>query len=143
MPFVKGAPKPPGSGCRKGSHNKMGRDVSELAQMHTPGAIDTLVAIMKDDQAPRVMAANALLDRGHGKVPQAITAEAPPPVVNLEVVRERILEKLERAAAFDNSAKGSSMASRIGRLLIDGTAIRHDLPGNGNADGSGPAGGAS
>jgi hypothetical protein len=53
------------------------------------------------------------------------------------------MEKLERTARFDQTAEGSSMASRIGRLLIDGTAIRHDLPGNGNADGSGPAGDVS
>ena len=67
MPRSKGTPKT--GGRTKGSRNKVGRDVRELAQMHTPAAIDTLVDVMNDDQAPpaaRVMAANALLDRGHG-----------------------------------------------------------------------------
>jgi len=73
MPFVKGAPKPPGSGRRKGGKNKMGRDVRELARTHTPAAIAVLVHVMSDTQAPpevRVTAASALLDMGHG-APQA------------------------------------------------------------------------
>jgi hypothetical protein len=62
MPFVTGAPKPPGSGRKKGGKNKVGIDVRELAQMHMPAAIKTLVEVMTDNQAPpaaRVMAANA------------------------------------------------------------------------------------
>jgi hypothetical protein len=99
MPRSKGTPKI--GGRTKGSRNKLGRNVRELAQMHTPAAISVLAHVMNDDQAPptaRVMAANALLDRGHGKAPQAIP-EAPPVRVNLEIVRQRISEKLERIAA--------------------------------------------
>jgi hypothetical protein len=129
MPFTRGAPKPAGSGRKKGSRNKMGADIRELAQAHTPAAIKTLVEVMTDNQAPhsaRVMAANALLDRGHGKAPQAIVRpEAPPANVNLEIVRQRIQEKLDRIAAFHRAKEA--------RLLIDG---------NGNA-GGGSAGGAS
>ena len=47
----------------------------ELARKYTVEAIETLVEIMRDAQctpAVRVAAANALLDRGHGRPPQAI-----------------------------------------------------------------------
>jgi len=111
MPRSKGTPKT--GGRTKGSRNKVGRDIRELAQMHTPAAIATLVDVMKDDKAPpaaRVMAANALLDRGHGKAPQAITGpEAPPVKVNIELVRQRILEKLERIAAAHEAEKAGRL----------------------------------
>jgi hypothetical protein len=62
-------------GRRKGSRNKATADVKALAQEYTPEAIGTLAAIMNDTDEPaaaRVSAANALLDRAHGKVPQGI-----------------------------------------------------------------------
>jgi len=118
MPFVKGAPKPPRSGRKKGGTNKIGSDVRELAQLHTPAAIAVLADVMNDAQAPsaaRVMAANALLDRGHGKAPQAITGpEAPPVNVNLEIVRQRIMEKFERLAA---AAHKRAEAEKAGQLI--------------------------
>jgi hypothetical protein len=101
MPFSKGAPKPPGSGRKKGGKNLVGCDVRELAGVHTPAAIETLVEVMTDKQAPhtaRVLAANALLDRAHGKPPQAITG-LPQAVVNLDEVRRGIRERLDRIAA--------------------------------------------
>jgi hypothetical protein len=140
MPFVKGTPKPPGSGRKKGGTNKIGSDVRELAQVHTPAALAALVEVMNDKEAPpaaRVMAAQAILDRGHGKVPQAITGGPPAPVVNLELVRQQILAKIERAAA---SPGDSSLAARIGRRLIEGRAIRH---GHADEPDGGPDGGAS
>src|SRR5262245_38858997 len=110
MPFAKGAPKPPGSGRKKGSKNKLGRDVRELAQMHTPVAISVLFDVMSDNQAPpaaRVMAANAVLNRGHGKATQAITAPEAPVQVNLDIVRQQIAAKLERIVAAHESAKAA------------------------------------
>ena len=50
-------------------------EVRDLARKYTVEAIETLVEIMRDAQctpAVRVAAANALLDRGHGRPPQAI-----------------------------------------------------------------------
>src|SRR5262245_64052442 len=118
MPRTKGTPKT--GGRSKGSRNKVGPNVRELAQMHTPAAISVLADVMNDDQAPsaaRVMAANALLDRGHGKAPQAITGpEAPPVNVNLDIVRQRIMEKFERLRATHEATE----AENAGRL-IDGT----------------------
>jgi hypothetical protein len=108
MPFARGSPKPPGSGRKKGGKNKMARDVRELAQMHTPAAIAVLAQVMNDDQSPpaaRVMAANALLDRGHGKAQQALTEpDAPGRVVNIEIVRQQIRARLERIAAAHEEA---------------------------------------
>lgn len=60
--------------------------LSELARQHTQTAIDVLVAIAKggESESSRVVAANALLDRGYGKPAQALfhsgdgTAMIPP-----------------------------------------------------------------
>jgi hypothetical protein len=55
--------------------------VRELARKYTVEAIETLVEIMRDEQSPpavRVAAANALLDRGHGRPPQAIETSTAP-----------------------------------------------------------------
>jgi hypothetical protein len=49
--------------------------VQALARRYTKEAIKTLATIMRDESytpAVRVAAANALLDRGHGRPPQAI-----------------------------------------------------------------------
>ena len=49
--------------------------VRTAARMLTQEAIDTLAAVMRDGRAPptaRISAAVALLDRGHGRPPQAV-----------------------------------------------------------------------
>jgi hypothetical protein len=54
---------------------KQDPELKKLAQAHTVSAIKTLAAILNDgdvDPRARVAAANALLDRGHGKPTQAI-----------------------------------------------------------------------
>jgi hypothetical protein len=52
-------------------------DIRSLARVHAPSAIRTLAAIcaQSESDSARVMAANALLDRGFGKAPVAITGE--------------------------------------------------------------------
>lgn len=45
-------------------------DLKDLARQHTQRALETLVGVMSDDDAPanaRITAANSLLDRGWGK----------------------------------------------------------------------------
>ena len=52
--------------------------MAQVAQIHGPKAISTLVEIMLNKKAPhasRVAAAGVLLDRGYGKAPQAITGD--------------------------------------------------------------------
>ncbi len=70
MPFVKGQSGNPG-----GRPNVVG-EVQQLARQHTTAALQTLVSVMSDEEAPaaaRVAAANAVLDRGYGRPPQAMT----------------------------------------------------------------------
>ena len=67
----------PGAGRPPGSRNKItledGRTLGELAREQTEFALDVLVSVASDTEAPpsaRVTAATAILDRGWGKPPQ-------------------------------------------------------------------------
>ncbi len=69
----------PGAGRRKGTPNKATVIVKDAAQAFTEDALSTLAGIMKDGTQPaaaRVAAANALLDRGHGKPKQSLDIDA-------------------------------------------------------------------
>ena len=62
-------------GRQKGTPNKATAEVRELAREYTEDALKTLVQIMtgkKESAAARVAAANAILDRGHGKPAQSM-----------------------------------------------------------------------
>lgn len=69
-------------GRKKGSLNKATADVKLAAQKYTPAALKTLADIMKASESDpaRVAAAKELLDRGHGKSPQALTGEGGGPI---------------------------------------------------------------
>lgn len=72
-----------GAGRPKGAKDRLTREagatISELARKHTSIALETLVQIATsgESDAARVSAANALLDRGYGKAPQAIEHTSP------------------------------------------------------------------
>jgi len=77
-----GSAKKVGRPFKKGeSGNPTGRpkvavEVRDLAREHTEEAMATLVEALQDpDSRVRVAAANALLDRGHGKPVQSVTGE--------------------------------------------------------------------
>jgi len=58
-------------------------DIRSLARSHTEAAINCLVGIMNQPEAPqaaRVSAANSLLDRGWGKPAQPVTGEDEGPI---------------------------------------------------------------
>lgn len=77
MPRPAGLPKT--GGRKPGAKNKITADVKEAAQAFTNDAIETLASIMRAEEQPaaaRVAAANALLDRGHGKPKQSVDVEA-------------------------------------------------------------------
>lgn len=68
----------PGAGRPKGVPNKANSDLKQAAQAYTDEALKTLAKIMKDEKQPgpaRVSAANAILDRGHGKAMQPVAHE--------------------------------------------------------------------
>jgi hypothetical protein len=70
-------------GRKKGTVNRIGKDVRTLAQCYTEEAITTLAAIMRDKSAPqqaRAMAADKLLDRGWGRAAQAIVGDPKNPL---------------------------------------------------------------
>lgn len=55
-------------------------EIRSLARSHTETAINTLVGVMNQKEAPaaaRVAAANSLLDRGWGKPVQAVEHSGP------------------------------------------------------------------
>jgi len=69
----------PGAGRRKGTPNKATADVKEAASIYSEDAVKTLAEIMRSSEHPaaaRVSAANALLDRAHGKPKQSVDVEA-------------------------------------------------------------------
>jgi len=68
-------------GARKNAGRPLGkisqakRTLADMAQTHGEQALQTLVEIATDGDAPhsaRVSAANALLDRGYGRPPQSL-----------------------------------------------------------------------
>ncbi len=69
-------PKTPGSGRVKGTPNKSTAEVKALASQYSEEALRVLASIMRNtyaDERARIAAAKELLDRAHGKPPQAIT----------------------------------------------------------------------
>lgn len=63
-----------GAGRPKGAVSKATADIREAAQEYTELALRVLVEVASegDSAAARVAAANAILDRGHGKPKQAL-----------------------------------------------------------------------
>lgn len=70
----------PGAGRPKGSINRVPKPLKELAKTYTVEAVDALVRVIRDMDSPAVAvvaAANAILDRGHGKPTQAVEHSGP------------------------------------------------------------------
>lgn len=68
-----------GAGRKPGAVNKVTADVKEAALAYSTEALSTLAAIMQGAAQPaaaRVAAANAILDRAHGKPRQALDMDA-------------------------------------------------------------------
>ncbi len=68
----------PGAGRPLGSPNKLTRPLKELAALHSEACIAVLVELRDhaESEQVRLAAANALLDRGHGRPRQAIDMHA-------------------------------------------------------------------
>jgi hypothetical protein len=79
-----------GAGRPKGSLNKATADIKAAAAVYSEGALETLAKIMKNEEAPapaRVAAANAILDRAHGKPRQQVDVDAEVSATVNEIVR--------------------------------------------------------
>lgn len=65
-----------GAGRPKGAVNKATADIREAAQEYSAQALQVLVSVATEgeSEAARVAAANAILDRAHGKPKQTIDA---------------------------------------------------------------------
>lgn len=73
-PSGKGGPRP-NSGRKPG---KVTAPLREIARQHMKTAVNALLGVLKDDEAPaaaRVSAANSILDRGYGKPAQPIDGD--------------------------------------------------------------------
>ncbi len=70
-----------GKGRKKGVPNRATASIRDIAQQYTAEAIEALVKVLREETgAPRVAAANAILDRGYGKPSQALTGEGGGPI---------------------------------------------------------------
>lgn len=69
-------------------------EIKSLARSHTEAALNTLVGVMNQPEAPaaaRVAAANSLLDRGWGKATQPISGDEDAPALNIITRIERVI----------------------------------------------------
>jgi hypothetical protein len=99
-----GPDAPKTGGRQAGTPNKATAEVRVLAQNYTAAAVLALAEIMENRDAPpaaRVSAASALLDRGHGKPPQAITGAH-----GKDLIPERSADPARTAALFVSLVRG-------------------------------------
>lgn len=82
-----------GAGRPKGAVNKATADIREAAQEYSAQALQVLVdvATNSESDAAKVAAANAILDRAHGKPRQAVDVDASVEAA-LSVVERRIVK---------------------------------------------------
>ncbi len=81
------------TGRKKGVPNKATANLKAAAQVYSREALETLADVMRDEKAPpqaRVSASNALLDRGYGKPPQALTDGDGGPLIPPKVIHEHV-----------------------------------------------------
>lgn len=75
-------------GRKAGTPNKVGAEVRVVGRKHGIDALETLVEISQDHAAPaasRVMAADRILDRAYGRVPQSEPGQDGDGVINIIV----------------------------------------------------------
>lgn len=100
----------PGAGRKKGKVSKLKRDLAEMARDHALAALQTLVDIAGDRLAPhtaRVSAANAILDRGYGRPPQALehTGKDGAPLIPVRHMSDGELEAIAMGAVSERPGR--------------------------------------
>jgi hypothetical protein len=70
----KGSPRPPGSGRKAGTPNRVVREIKLIAQEHGPDIVDELkrIALRGKSEADRIAAGRVVLERGYGKAASPI-----------------------------------------------------------------------
>jgi hypothetical protein len=93
---------PPGRSGNPGGRPGGVAEVRELARTHTAEAIECLLKEMRhgDTSHARIAAANALLDRGHGKATQPIAGDPEMPPIEQSVEEKVELARAAIAEAF-------------------------------------------
>lgn len=110
MPFEKGKSGNPSG--RPVHRLPDGRTLAQLSREYTAEAVETLVDIMRDTQAPaaaRVAAADKVLSRGWGQAPQTVTiTDESEPLDMSEMTDEQLdaLETLRTLAPLAGRAEG-------------------------------------
>ena len=93
----KGLPKPPGSGRKKNTPNRVTRDVREAAAKHGPKALQAFVKLLGHPD-PKIVsvAAREILDRAYGKPisPSEITGKDGEPLVPARAMSDRDLAQM-------------------------------------------------
>ena len=82
-------------------------EIKSLARSHTRRALNVLVGVMRKTKAPppaRIAAANAILDRGWGRAPQAIQ--------NGDDGALELIHKIERVIVHPENSDGARPAAR-------------------------------
>jgi hypothetical protein len=99
-----------------GGRPKVLAEVRELAQQHGPEAIEGLIALARDKNAPaaaRVAAYNALLDRGYGKPTQELTHHVDNQILSAEqreAENARLLADMRAALALRSNGEARESA---------------------------------
>jgi|SRR6516162_6651060 hypothetical protein len=103
-------------------------EIRTLARSYTKAAIKTLVGIMRQPKAPpaaRVMAANALLDRGWGKAAQTVAVDGE--------IRQLVEVKLNVVQASHTLPKTELIDAQpkdINDLRADTICVHNSAPGD-------------
>ena len=124
--FQKGQSGNPGGrpkSTRSLEERRIINDVRLAAKQYTPEALKVLDEIMRDKKAPkaaRIMAANSLLDRGHGKPSQSIDVNSETPLTFMQVVEMSLAvprEQVKLPDWIESTRLGPGDFTPDGRLL--------------------------
>jgi len=105
VPFEKGQSGNPGGRAKVKLAD--GRTLTDLAREHTVEAVETLVSVMLDVQAPaaaRVAAADKVLNRGWGQAPQTVTISDQSEPIDMSALSDEQLDALETLRSFSTLA---------------------------------------
>jgi hypothetical protein len=95
------------------------RDIKEAAKQHTKQALNTLISVMNDTEAPqgaRIQAATAILDRGWGKPQQNVEARIE--VADMAKAHADALIRLTNLAREAREERSASMIDVTPREVV-------------------------